>query len=160
MTNLLKSPILVRLLSKLTGSSKRRSRDSLRTILENLESRALLSAAGGESLSLVGDVQTIDGPQHGKAAVPKIDGVAGTFSVSGGNIGTGSLTITQSAQHIDGVFDTQGLISGTFSADFRTAKARTAKGTAAFQFNGDDVPGTYKFTIHFKKNLDFTYRYR
>ncbi len=160
MTNLLKSPILDRLLSKLIGSSKRRPRISLGTTLENLESRALLSAVGAESLCIAIDVQTIDGPQHGKAAVPKVAGVAGTFSVSGGNIGSGSLTITQTGQHLDGVFDTNGLISGTFSADFKTAKARTAKGTAALQFNGDDAPGIYKFTIHYKKNLDFTYRYR
>ncbi|MDB5338576.1 MAG: hypothetical protein JWN70_4195 [Planctomycetaceae bacterium] len=160
MTSLLQSPILVRLLSKFTDSSKRRPRTSLRTTLENLESRALLSAVGGESLCIASDVQTVDDPKHGKAAVPKIDGVAGTFDVSGGDIGTGSLTIIQTGQHIDGVFDTQSLISGTFSADFRTAKARTAKGTAVLQFNGDDVASTYKFTIHYKKNLDFTYRYR
>ena len=159
MTNLLKTHVLDRLLSQIVGPRKRRSPISLRNSLEDLESRALLSAVGGEALDAACDVQTIQAVSQGRA-VPRIDGVAGTFEISGGDIGNGSLTITQEGQQIAGTFDTSNIIEGSFNAQFKTAKARVARGTAQFVYVGEEVAENFKFTIRFKKNGDFSFRYR
>lgn len=159
MTSLLKSELVVRLWSRITGVQRRRPRVALRSNLEGLESRALLSAVGMDSLNTACDIQTMDSQTQGKAAVPRID-VAGTFDISGGDIGTGSVTITQDGLHIDGTFDTPNLIAGTFSAQFKKSKSHVAKGTAALQFTGDDMATNFKFTIRFKNNGSFSYRYR
>ncbi len=159
MANLLASRVLVDFASHFFGPQKRRPNVALRGSLEDLESRALLSASGG-TLDVPADVQAVHVSAHGRMAVPRIDGVAGTFSVSGGEIGTGTLTITQEGQQIAGTFDTSNLISGSFNAQFRTPRARTAKGTAEFVFVGEEVTETYKFRIRFKANGDFSFRYR
>lgn len=159
MTSLLTSQVLVRLFSRISGPSRRRQRVSFRTSLENLESRALLSAAGCDSLSMASEVHTTH-IQHGKAAVPRIDGVAGQFDIFGGDIGEGTLTIVQNGLNLNGTFNAANLQSGSFQASFKTAKSRVAKGTAELAFVGDEVPGDYKFKINFKKNGNFSFRYR
>ena len=157
MTSLLTSQVLVRLFSRISGPSRRRQRISFHTSLENLESRAVLSAAACDS-NMASEVHATHA-QHGKTAVPRIDGVAGEFEISGGDIGNGTLTIVQNGQNLNGTFESANLQSGTFQASFRTAKARVARGTAELAFVGDEVPGDYKFTIRFNKN-GFSYRYR
>lgn len=159
MRSLFESPTLVRLLSQIISPNRRRPCSSFRTSLENLESRALLSAVGGECLLMASDVQDIQAPQQAKAAIPRIDGVAGTFSVSGGNIGNGSLTITQQGQQISGTFQTSNLNSGSFQAQFKSAKARVAKGTAEFVFAGEQTEKLFNFTIRFKKSGSFNFSY-
>lgn len=159
MTSLLKSELVVQFLSRITGAQRRKPRVAFGSSLEGLESRALLSAVGIDSINAPCDIQTMDAGTQGKAAVPRID-VAGTFDISGGDIGTGSVTITQDGLHIDGTFDTPNLIAGTFSAQFKKAKSHVAKGTAALQFTGDDSATNFKFTIRFKNNGSFSYRYR
>lgn len=160
MTTLLTSRMLFGLASQLFGPRKRRPIVRLRGSLEDLESRALLSASGGGSLDVAADVQGTHVAAQGRMAVPRIDGVAGTFDITGGDIGNGTLTITQEGQQIAGTFDTSNITEGSFNAQFKTAKARVARGTAQFVFVGEEVADNFKFTIRFKKNGDFSFRYR
>jgi hypothetical protein len=95
------------------------------------------------------------------AATPRISGVAGIHTFQSSGLGNGTLDITQTGQDITGVFDAPKLTSGTIDAHFRTANARTAKGTADLQFTDSQTPETDKFWISFFHDGSLkSFRYR
>lgn len=159
-TRLLTSHMLAGLVSQLFGPQKRRPAVTLRGSLENLESRALLSASGGVSLDVAADVQAVHVSEHGRRAVPRIDGVAGIINISDVRLGNGQLYILQGGQELAGHFDTPNLTFSTFTAQFKTARARVARGTVQFVFVGEELAENFKFTLRFKPNGDVTYKYR
>lgn len=142
----------------------RRRRIALRNSLERLESRALLSAVGYEAPTIAAEVRIINAEssaplnsvEAGRRAVvsitPRISGVAGVHEFGSAALGNGSINIVQQGQTIFGVFTAANLTSGEFEAEFKTAKARQAKGTATFLFNGEQTPETFQFSIRFFKN--------
>lgn len=142
------------ILARWSQPARRRSAVSAIRI-EDLESRVVLSAAGG--------VAPADAAVSiGKAAVPRIN-VAGdgyTF-----NDGIGHMDITQNGLAIHGVIVRPGdEPNGEFDATFKTDKAKVAKGTGLFQLLGEEGPVPVTFKIKFKPanggGFNFSYRYK
>lgn len=92
---------------------------------------------------------------------PRLANVAGTHEFTSGELGSGTFVITQTGLNIQGVVTAPAITSGEFDAQFRTAKARKAKGTVVFQFAGQPSPETDRFFISFFKDGSLNrFRYR
>lgn len=171
-----------RVMSAISSPGHSRRHSTFRGSLETLESRALLSAASCNTLLDPADIPGIAAEVsvesttakssavttgHGKGtaaadvgkgthskATPRAVNVAGDHDFSSSDLGNGTLTITQNGLAITGVVTADNLTSGSFAAQFKNDRARKAKGTAEFLYNGDEVAVNFNFQITFFKNGD------
>lgn len=134
----------------------RRQKAMTGSIIENLESRQLLSATMGAEPRAA---ETSVG-HHGRA-VARLDGVDGEYTFFNE---PGTMTITQNGLNIHGVISVEHDPSGQFDATFKKSTGKVAKGTGDFLFQGDEGTVPVKIKIKFRPDgeggFNFTYRYR
>ncbi len=142
----------------MTKRQPRRRMRPLGNCLESLESRALLSAFGSAAECAPVPGLSFTAAESGnhdakKAPTTSFHIHEGTVNIQSRDLGSGTLTLHQTGLVVTGVFDTQLLQTGTFTASFKNTKAHAAKGATHLVFA--DSPGTEyhdKITVNFSKD--------
>lgn len=101
-------------------------------------------------------VPTLSSPRK---AVPRIGNFAGEYPTSG-NLGTGTMTVTQDGWYVNGEFDTDVVDEAIFDAVFTNNRSTKAKGVIQIYFADEpDVRYAGKFWVKFLGGDSWTSKY-
>ncbi len=125
--------------------------------VENLEERALLSASGFEH----GGSAHVASVADGKAAVPKIQIIDGTYDIHSSSGNTGTYAFVQTGLDVAVTAKTTHY-TGTATVHFNSEHSHKAKGGGQYLFNGESSSQPILLKMKFKVvngDLDFSYKY-
>lgn len=130
--------------------------------IENLESRALLSASAGVSEPVAAEVRVLESSQtQAKAAVMKIN-YTGSYPIHSNTGNTGTYTIVQDGLTLHLTVNTVRYPSGSADLYLKTDHSKRAKGTGEYHFAGEAEPQPVAIKIKFKAvngELQLYYKY-
>jgi hypothetical protein len=130
--------------------------------IENLESRALLSATAGSSEPVAAEVSVLETSQtQSKAAVMKTD-FTGTYPIFSNAGNTGTYTVVQEGLTLHVTVNTVHYPSGSADLHLKNDHSKRAKGTGEFHFAGEAEPQPVALKIKFKTidgELRLLYKY-
>lgn len=130
--------------------------------IENLESRALLSASAGLCEPVAAEVRVLESSQtQAKAAVMKID-YSGSYPIHSNSGNTGTYTIVQDGLTLHLTVNTVHYPSGSADLHLKTDHSKVAKGTGEYHFAGEPEPQPVAIKVKFKSidgELQLFYKY-